>query len=69
MSKCQSHMLNDDVCRAMTDKQNKKNTTTYILSKDIGKLFLPPNLSIFYIPFSICLKVKKAVSKKISFLC
>ena len=35
--KCQTPMLNDEVCRAMTDKQTHKHTNkqkTYILSKN-----------------------------------
>ena len=53
-------MLNDEVCRAMTDKQTNKQT--FILSKHWGNLFLPPSFFIFYFHFSNSLNIKKAVS-------
>ena len=59
-------MLNDEVCRAMTDKQTNKQThthKTYILSKNWGNLFLTAKFFIFYFYFSNSLNVKKAVSK------
>ena len=55
MSKFQPPMLNNDVCRAVTDKQIHKHThkkTTYILSKNRGNLF-------FTAKFCNSLKVKK----------
>ena len=58
MSKFQTPILNDEVCRAMTDKQTKTQKT-YILSKNSGNLFVTAKFFIFYFYFSNSLKVKK----------
>ena len=58
MLKFQTPMLNDEVCRAMTDKQKTKQT--YILSKNRGNLFYG---QFFFFYFSLYfLESKKAVS-------
>ena len=63
MLKCQTPMLNDEVCRAMTDKQtHKQKKKTYIQSKNRGNLFFPAKFSFFIFVSLIHLKVRKAVS-------
>ena len=70
MSKFQPATSNDDVCRVPTDKQTHiyTHTQTYILSKNWGNLFfLTDTFFNFYLSFSISIKVKKTVSKILSF--
>ena len=55
MLKFQTPMLNDDVCRAMTDKQTHKQT--YILSKNWEFFFTAKFFFYFY--FSNILNVKR----------
>ena len=56
MLKFQTPMSNDEVCRAMTDKQTHKQTYWV---KTEETFFQPPFFSIFYFHFSNSLNVKK----------
>ena len=59
----QTHILNDEVCKAIKDKHiNKKKEKTYIVSKNRGNLFFTAKFFTFYFSFSNSLKVKKMVS-------
>ena len=65
MLKFQTPMLNDEVCRAMTDKQTntQTNTQTYILSKNWGNLFLTAKFFLFSIFITLIdWTLKRAVS-------
>ena len=66
MSKFQPPMLNDDVCRAATDKQTQKHTYTHIHKHTYRvkteETCFTAKLFIVYFSFSISLKVKKTVS-------
>ena len=63
MSKFQPPMLNDDVCRARTDKQTHKHTYTHIHKHTYRvkteETFFTAKFFIVYFSFSISLKVKK----------
>ena len=58
-------MLNDEVCRAMTDKQTNEHTNkhTYWVKTE-ETFFKPPSFFIFYFYLSNSLNVKKAVSNR-----
>ena len=64
MSKFQPPMLNDDVCRAATDKQTHKHTYKHTYWVKTEDTFFTAKFFIFYFSFSNSLKVKKTVSKK-----
>ena len=64
MSKFQPPMLNDDVCRAATDKQTHKHTHKHTYRVKTEETFFTAKFFIVYFSFSISLKVKKKNSKR-----
>ena len=64
MSKFQPPMLNDDVCRVVTDKQTHKYIHKHTYRVKTEETFFTAKFFIFYFSFPICLKVKKTVSNK-----